>query len=240
MVKRDTASRTRHALVFAFTAFLTKLVSEFIHEVIGHGSFVLLFGGLVTEVKISLLWPYQLSHIEWAIPPLLDWQMAWIYAGGILATTLTFILVQVLLLPANPRWEVAVTLNWLSFWCLMNAGGYLVVGAVYPFGDIAELVSLNALSSQQSLILGIVLIFVGFFLISRSLTVAVRLLLGIWAPLAPVIMWSVLPLVVWLAMAGLGVFSHVVIVASFIPLVTAIAIGVVLIRRNSNSSPVTI
>lgn len=205
------------AVLMLLAAFMTKLVSEAIHELLGHGTFVLLFGGQVTGFRISMLWPYELSHISWSVPVLDIWHRALIYGGGILATSLTLFLTQAILYKTKPRWEVGVILNWLSFWCLMNAGGYLVVGGVYPFGDVKELIALNVFSSQISLIVGVILIAVGFFLISLSLNSAVRPILGYRAPVASIIVWSVMPAVVWLAMAGLGIFSYGILLTSFIP-----------------------
>jgi len=45
------------------SGFVMKILSEVVHEVFGHGLFVLLFGGEITGLRISVLWPYELSRI---------------------------------------------------------------------------------------------------------------------------------------------------------------------------------
>lgn len=52
--------------VFVILAFSMKIVGEVIHEIMGHGSFVLLFGNEISNVHILILWPYELSHISWS------------------------------------------------------------------------------------------------------------------------------------------------------------------------------
>ncbi len=53
--------RAKFLVPFLCFAFIMKGISEFVHEVMGHGFFVLLFGGQITSVHISLTWPYELS-----------------------------------------------------------------------------------------------------------------------------------------------------------------------------------
>ena len=44
---------------FLLMAFFMKIIGEFVHEVMGHGLFVTLRGGgRITEVYLSILWPY--------------------------------------------------------------------------------------------------------------------------------------------------------------------------------------
>jgi len=80
------------ALVFG-----AKVVAEIVHEVFGHGLFVLLFGGEITEVHISPLWPYELSYIRWkgSFEP---WQLPWLQGGGILICHVVTLFLQAVLL----------------------------------------------------------------------------------------------------------------------------------------------
>ena len=63
-------------MVFLSLGFVTKILGEVVHEVMGHGLFVVAFGGRITSIKISLLWPYELSGIGFATPTggFLPWQ----------------------------------------------------------------------------------------------------------------------------------------------------------------------
>jgi len=65
-------------LAFFIAGFLMKIVGEVVHELLGHGSFVLLFGGQVTDFYISLIWPYELSYVIANIPNASHDQMAWV------------------------------------------------------------------------------------------------------------------------------------------------------------------
>jgi len=153
---------------FLILGFVMKIVSEFIHEVCGHGLFVLLFGGKIKNVYISVLWPYTLSHINWSLPSgLTSMQMALIYGGGILVCSCISFLIQVFLtLKKEISWYYALTLFWLAFWTLVNSTGYLVVGGLTPFGDTQNLIRLGVFTAFFSLALGLALFAVGFVALS--------------------------------------------------------------------------
>ena len=55
--------RIRFFAEFLTTALVMKIMGEFVHEFMGHGLFVLLFGGRIIQVYLSILWPYELSYI---------------------------------------------------------------------------------------------------------------------------------------------------------------------------------
>lgn len=153
---------------FIALGFVMKIVSEFVHEVCGHGLFVLLFGGKIKTVYISVLWPYELSYISWSLPSgVTSVQMAWIYGGGILACLCVSFLIQVfLILKKKISWYFALTLFWLAFWTLINSTGYLVIGGLTPFGDIQDLIRLGVFTAFLSLALGVILFFVGSVVLS--------------------------------------------------------------------------
>jgi hypothetical protein len=154
--------------LFIVLGFVMKIVVEFVHEVCGHGLFVLLFGGEIARVHISVLWPYELSYINWSPPnTFTSAQMAWIYAGGILACLCVSVLIQVfLILRKKNSWYFALTLFWLAFWTLTNSTGYLIIGGLTPFGDIHELIRLGVLIAFLSLVLGIIVFVAGFVALS--------------------------------------------------------------------------
>ena len=125
---------------FLLMAFLMKIAGEFVHEVMGHGLFVLFFGGRITRVYLSILWPYELSYIGWS-GSFESWQIIWIEGGGILICTMTSIILQALLLlgmAEHRRWSIP--LFWLAFWTFLNPTGYLILGGISSFGDIAALI----------------------------------------------------------------------------------------------------
>lgn len=132
--------RVKFLATFLFLAFVMKIIGEFVHEVMGHGFFVLLFGGKIVRVYISLLWPYELSYIGWN-GNFETWQMPWIDGGGILICLIVSFVLQTLLLLGIVRdWRFLTPLFWLSFWTFLNPTGYLIMGGIKPFGDIAALI----------------------------------------------------------------------------------------------------
>ena len=148
-----------------------KIVAEFVHEICGHASFVLLFGGEVTGIHISLLWPYELSSISWSLPSTITpTQRAWIYGGGIFVSLfLSFLIQAFLLVKKRITRYYAITLFWLAFWTFISSTGYLIIGGLAPFGDVYHLVELGVLTSFSSLILGLIVFIVGFVALSWGL-----------------------------------------------------------------------
>lgn len=130
----------RFLLTFLFLGFLMKIASEFIHE-LGHASFVLMFGGRVLGMSISVEWPFTLSYTRWVLQNPSNIQIALISVAGILFDVLTSISGQTLL---RTRKKIqpfpAIALFWLSFWSYLSSVVYLVMGAFCPFGDILDLI----------------------------------------------------------------------------------------------------
>lgn len=181
---------------FIVLGFVMKIVAEFVHEVCGHGLFVLLFGGEITSVYISASWPYELSRIGWSLPNTVTAvQMAWIYGGGMLACLCVSFLIQVfLILKKKISWYFTLTLFWLAFWTLINSTGYLLIGGLTPFGDIHELIKLGVLTKPLSLALGVILFIAGFVVLSWILR---EVLVGEFhrkkASLGVTLFWLILP-----------------------------------------------
>jgi len=154
---------------FLLIAFIMKVTGEFIHEVIGHGLFVLLFGGRIIQVYLSILWPYELSYIRWS-GDFENWQIVWIEGGGILVCMAVSIVLQILLLlDVAKHQRLSILLFWLAFWTFLNPAGYLVLGGINPFGDIAALIARGVLTRTSSILLGLVIFLGSFISISRSL-----------------------------------------------------------------------
>jgi len=161
--------KARFFAEFLLVAFIMKIAGELVHEVFGHGLFVLLFGGRIIQVYLSILWPYELSYIRWS-GNFENWQIIWIEGGGILTCTVVSIILQILLLlNVSKNREILTPIFWLAFWTFLNPAGYLLLGGISPFGDVAALISRGALTRTLSIILGLGIFLGSFISISRSL-----------------------------------------------------------------------
>ena len=154
--------------MFVILCFVTKIFSEFLHEVCGHGLFVLLFGGTINSVYINLLWPYGFSYTYWSFTGEISFlQMALIYVGGILTgLCVSFIIQTVLLWKKRIGWYWTISLFWLAFWTFISSAGYLVIGGITCFGDVKELIALGVLSRYSSLFIGLLSFAIGFVMLS--------------------------------------------------------------------------
>ena len=103
-------------IFFAF-GFILKIVSEIVHEVLGHGLLVLLMDGEIRGIKISLLWPLELSHASMRLPEgITSTELALIAAGGILACIITFFTsLLVLSFIKLEKWLSTTFFFWLAF-----------------------------------------------------------------------------------------------------------------------------
>jgi len=195
---------------FLILAFVMKAVGEFVHEALGHGLFVVLFGGRIVRVNISLLWPYKLSSIELS-GNFEAWQLPWIDGGGILVCLTVSCIIQALLLWKVKNWRIVVPLFWLAFWTFLNPTGYLIIGGIKPFGDISQLIVEGVLSQTSSLVIGLITFALAFFSLSRIFKDIVsnagfiknkkqlRVCLSL--------LWLIIPLITLMAITGLGFLS---------------------------------
>ena len=200
-----------------------KVVAEIVHEVFGHGLFVLLFGGEITEVHISPLWPYELSYIRWkgGFEP---WQLPWLQGGGILiCLVVTLCLQAVLLLRPSGDWRLSSPPFWLSFWAFLNPAGYLILGGISPFGDVAALIGMGVLDRMQSLAIGL-LVFVLSHVSLTKIWLDILILAGIesWRSLriSLCMLWLIVPLTTAAFAIGRGQPS-VHLLLSVIPVILA-------------------
>lgn len=221
--------RARFLIIFILSGFFAKMICEFVHEFLGHGSFVLLFGGKITNINISILWPYTFSSIKWA-GSFLPWQMIWIQSGGILVTLIVSVILQTLILMRfiERRW-LSTFFFWLSFWTFLSSAGYLLLGGISPFGDVEYLISVGVLTRSSSLLIGLGIFLVIFFTLSR---IYVRILskselvddnksiclsLGLfWLLLLPIILLAIAGRNWPLAYSALGVLPAVIILFLYI------------------------
>lgn len=218
----------RFLAVFLSLGFVTKILGEVIHEVAGHGLFVLVFGGRITGLDISLLWPYKLSGIGFAPPPsgFQPWQRVLVIGGGILMCLIASLVLQaILLLRSSKRanWVVSATLFWLAFWTFINPAGYLVVGGIEPFGDVAGLISVGVMTRELALILGLLIFLLSLFSLSMILRNVLRKAgVNEDARWSIVLFWLIVPLLTFLSVLGLGQ-PLLVTVLGFVPVLAACA-----------------
>jgi hypothetical protein len=229
--------------IFIVVGFVVKIVAEFVHEICGHGFFVLLFGGTIKEVYISVLWPYELSYIEWSLPSSISsGQMALVFAGGILACVCVSFLTQAFLLVKKQiPWYFAATLFWLAFWTLVNSTGYLIIGGLTSFGDVKELIALGVLTSLFSLIIGFIIFVVGFIALSWILRKILTELFTLKrASLGISLFWLILPVLVLVMLANPERHLQVAYLPlTFIPALLSFVIEyfLVLSKQKANASP---
>lgn len=199
-------SRSIFLAISLVIAFATKVVGEIVHEVAGHGLFIVLFGGQVTSVHISLLWPYELSHIGWS-GSFMRWQQIWIAGGGILVCLTVSVILQTLLLSLIKEWRTSIVLFWLAFWTFLNPAGYLIIGGVRPFGDVASLIAAGVLTRELSLLVGSLLFVAAFLSLSKilitQLTIAniVESVNGLRLSLT--LFWAIIPVVTMITCLGM-------------------------------------
>lgn len=226
---------------FSTLGFVIKIVSEFIHEVCGHGVFVLLFGGKIRSVYISVLWPYELSYIKWSLPnDVGSVQMAWLYGGGIFACLLTSFVIQFILFwKKKVLWFWSIMLFWLAFWTLLNSTGYLIIGGLVPFGDVEELISLGVFTAYSSLLCGLLLFAAGFIALSWILRKVFKEVYSLKkASFAVSLFWFIIPLLVIMIIVSperdLG-WSYLPF--SFIPFFMSIALEYFLSKQEVYKNP---
>jgi hypothetical protein len=213
-------------MAFLSLGFVTKILGEIVHEVMGHGLFALVFGGRITSIKISLLWPYKLSGIGFAPPTggFLPLQEVLVDGGGILmCLVVSFILQAILLSSFSKRgnWVVSSALFWLALWTFINAAGYLVVGGVKPFGDVASLISAGVMTQELAFILGLLIFLVSLFTLSIILRNVLRKAgVNEDARWSIVLFWLIVPLLTFFSVVGQGL-PLLIALLGFIPVLAA-------------------
>jgi hypothetical protein len=163
---------------FVAVGLIMKVAAEVMHEVGGHGFYVLLFGGRILGVYISLLWPLESSYVWWSLPDLGSSERALVMGGGILNCVIVSFILQLFLFLRPRPWRLAVSLLWFSFWNYISSAGYLLSGGFGAFGDVAELIEMGFLTGVSSLLLGLAVFIVGYILLSIVLRRLLRSLVS--------------------------------------------------------------
>ncbi len=229
--------------MFLVLGFLMKIAAEFIHEVLGHGVFVLFFGGEIAGLHISVLWPYEFSHIRWYLPSVASSvQLALVYAGGILACLAVSFLIQAFqIVKRKVRWHFSLMLFWLAFWTFISSTGYLLIGGLAPFGDVHNLIALGALTRLSSFLIGFVVLILGFVALSLILR---RTLAELYpfkmASLGVAAFWLIVPLL-FIAMAARPepLLQTMYLPLAFLPSLLSfiIELRLVLPKQKANANP---
>ena len=216
--------RSTFLAIYLVIAFVTKVVGEIVHEVAGHEFFIALFGGQITSVHISLLWPYELSYIGWS-GSFLRWQHTWIAGGGILVSIIVSGVIQtILLFNVIKDWRSSTPLLWLAFWTFLNPTGYLIIGGVRPFGDVASLIAAGVLTQELSLLVGLILFVASFLSLSKllitqlSITNVIESVDGLRLSLA--LFWAIIPVITMVTCLGMRLqilYFQVFSVLSLVP-----------------------
>lgn len=222
-------SHSKFLVISLFIAFATKVVGEFVHEVMGHGFFVLLFGGKIASIHLSLLWPYELSYIRWS-DSLMPWQQTWIAGGGILVCFIVSGILQALLLfNVVKDWRLSTPLLWLAFWTFLNPAGYLIIGGVKPFGDVASLIADGALTQQLSLLIGLIIFFAAFLSLSKILITQLTIKSIVKniqeLRLSLALFWATIPMVTTITCLGMRLpipYLQIFTILSLVPLPAAV------------------
>jgi hypothetical protein len=229
--------------LFAVSAFVMKIIAEFVHEILGHGSFALLFGGEIASVYISVLWPYDFSSVKFNMPnDITSAQWTWIYAGGILiCLSASFLTQAFLLLEKRIRRFYALTLFWFAFWTFVSSTGYLIIGGLSPFGDVLQLIALGVITQFLSLILGLIIFCMGFVSLSWILrTTLLEIFPTKKASLGVTTFWLILPTLVLVMLANPDRTLQVICAPlAFIPVVFSFAVEyfLVLSKEKANKDP---
>ncbi|MHA1169296.1 MAG: hypothetical protein ACTSP4_09505 [Candidatus Hodarchaeales archaeon] len=222
--------------LFIMTGLLMKIAGEIVHEVLGHCSAVLFFGGKITGIYISLLWPLELSKVKWVIIDLDPMQKVLVSASGIFACLLVSFAIQVvLILKKNVNGKVRVFLFWLSFWCFVNSTGYLIMGSFSPFGDVRELIDLGVLSAPIYLIVGSLFFLVGFYSLSQILRMIITPFHEDRINMYSFIFWFIIPALTGLTVASNGL-PVLLTLLGFIPVILSYLLEFKLEKIPVNSS----
>jgi len=163
------SSPISNLVFFIVVGIIMKVAAEILHEVGGHGFYVLFFGGRILKIHISLLWPLQSSYIWWSLPAGDPLETALVFGGGILNSIVISFVLQFLLLFRHQSWRLGVTLLWFAYWSYISSAGYLLLGGFGAFGDVRELIRMGFLTNLSSFLLSLAVFIAGYLFLSLIL-----------------------------------------------------------------------
>jgi hypothetical protein len=143
----------------------------------------------------------------------MEWQLhamaqTWIAGGGILVSIIVSGVLQALLLfNVIKDWRSSTLLLWLAFWTFLNPTGYLIIGGVKPFGDVASLITAGVLTQELSLLVGLILFVAAFPSLSKilvtqlTITNVVESVNGLRLSLT--LFWTIIPVITMVTCLGM-------------------------------------
>ncbi len=196
-------------LSLSILSFLLKYVSEWTHEFLGHCGFGWLAGGFPQSWYVSWIWPLEFGYANVTFPfGIGTTPRAIMMIGGIaacliaalLSHSVVFLISRKKILPissiSTKKLIIFHILFWYGFWAFANSIGYLILGGLTNFGDIALFRIYTGAPSWIFIIIGFALFFLLFYLISFNASI-------IFHPLLPntssqkilTIFWLIIPLI---------------------------------------------
>ncbi len=152
-------------LFVVLAAYLTRLASAGIHELLGHGLWAWVFGAHSVRVYVSLLgfgWCSALGlSSSYVARVMFD-------AGGLLNTFMigALILGFLYLTPRKGGFYGRFLLFWLGFWTTITQASYLLLGGLTGYGDPGALHSLTGVPLSFFTLLGFTLFLLVYFAVS--------------------------------------------------------------------------
>jgi hypothetical protein len=152
-----------------------KYISEFTHEILGHGGFGFLLGGTLVNYYISWIWPLEFGYAFVNLPLGSSSTLRAIVAsGGIISCAIGALISHIIIYSFNKKREIRNSylfilfhfIFWYGVWGFMNSAGYLLVGALLNFGDIGQIVLLTGINNIFFISIGFIELFILYFFIS--------------------------------------------------------------------------
>jgi hypothetical protein len=191
-----------------------------------------LFGGSIEGVHISLISPFDTSHINLDQNNLTYGQYLISVSGGIIIDlTLSFLLQGILFL-RNLEWKFSIPMVWLAYWSHSNDTGIIIGNALTGgAGDMTDLIEAGIISAPLALMFGVILYFLGFFLISSIIR---RMLIFYSIEKSRVkfyilIFWTIVPINIVLYILKTGLVSTIIL--GIIPLIASYILEFQLLPR---------
>ena len=145
-------------------AYLTRVLSCAVHEVIGHGLWALALGAQRISVNITFL---GFGWCSWE-PPLGGTEGLLAVAGGLISsfTVGTVILAFLYYFPRIGGFYSRLILFLLGFWIAVTQSSYLIVGGLTGFGDIGFISNSLGIDYLYFAAVGVAIFVLVFFVIS--------------------------------------------------------------------------
>ncbi len=185
-------------------SFLMKYVSETTHEFLGHCLAGLTVGGSSFNYYVSWIWPYEFGHAFVQFDLVVgNAARAYMMSGGIIACLIVAFSTQLIIyftLRKNSKRHLVLIIFyhiffWYGFWAFMNSIGYLIMGGIWDFGDIAGISNLTGIPSWIFIFPGIIFFVLLYYLISVNLYKIFKPFTNFENKYLLMIFWLLIPLI---------------------------------------------